>query len=151
MASFRGTYQSTVVKGRIKLPKKLHEVLATFPDGRFLMGYWPWDGCLVVFSEADWEKEERKLNRLEYMLSDHRRIRREVIRRFKPISFDQQGRCTIPQDFLDDAQIKEDVLIFGAGKWLEFWNPEVYNKFNLQKESEESYEQVIEKNFRRKD
>jgi division/cell wall cluster transcriptional repressor MraZ len=149
MASFRGTYESTVVKGRIKLPKKLRDVLATFPNGRFVLGY-SWDGCLAVFSETDWEKEERKLMKLDYQLSDHRRIQRESIRRAEDISFDQQGRCTLPQTFLDDAQIKEEVLIFGAGKWLEFWNPEVYHKFNLQKESEEPYEQVVEKNFRRK-
>ena len=150
MASFRGTYQSTVVKRRVKLPKKLSDVLATFPDGRFVIEY-SRDGCLVVFPEADWEKEERKLNRLDYQLGDHRRIQREFIRKSENISFDQQGRCTIPQDFLDDAQIKENILIFGVGKRLEFWDPEVYNKFNLQKESEEPYEQVIEKNFRRKD
>jgi len=149
MTSFRGTYQSTVVKGRIKLSKKLREVLATFPDGKFVIGYCQ-DGCLVVFSEADLEKEERKLNRLDYQLGDHRRIQREFMRRFENIGFDQQGRCTIPQHFLDDAQIKEEVKIFGAGKRIEFWNPETYQKFNLQKEGEEPYEQALEKNFRRK-
>jgi MraZ protein len=149
MASFRGTYTSTVVKGRIKLPKRLRDVLATFPDGRFVIGYSP-DGCLAIFSESDHEKEERRLNRLDYQLSDHRRIQREFIRRFKDIGFDQQGRCTISQDFLDEAQIKEEVLIFGAGKRLEFWDPEAYQKFNLQKEGEEPYEQVVENNFRRK-
>lgn len=150
MASFRGTYKSTIVKRRIKLPKKLRDVLATFPDGRFVIGY-SRDGCLVVFPETDWEKEERKLNRLDYQLSDARWIQREFMRKSEDISFDQQGRCTIPQEFLDEAQIKEEVLIFGAGKRLEFWDTEAYNKFNLQKESEEPYEQVIEKNFRRKD
>jgi len=131
------------------LPKRLRDVLATFPDGRFVIGYSP-DGCLVIFSEADHEKEERRLNRLDYQLGDHRRIQREFMRKFKDIGFDQQGRCTISQDFLDEARIKEEVLIFGAGKRLEFWDPEAYQKFNLQKEGEEPYEQVVEKNFRRK-
>ena len=131
------------------MPKRLRDVLATFPDGRFVIGY-SQDGCLAIFSEADHEKEERRLNRLDYQLSDHRRIQREFMRRFKDIGFDQQGRCTISQDFLDEAQIKEEVVIFGAGKRLEFWDPEVYQKFNLQKEGEEPYEQVVENNFRRK-
>lgn len=105
---------------------------------------------MAVFPEVEWEKEERKLNRLDYQLGDHRRIQRERIRRSENISFDQQGRCTIPPPFLEDAQIKNEVLIFGSGKRIEFWNPEVYDKFTLQKESEEPYEQVVEKNFRRK-
>jgi MraZ protein len=149
MASFRGTYASTVVKGRIKLPKKVREVIAASPDGRFVLGYCREDGCLVLFSEADHQKEERRLNRLDYQLSDHRRIQREFMRKFRDISFDQQGRCTIPQDFLDQAQIRQEVLIFGAGKRLEFWDPEVYNNFDARKESEEPYEQAVEKNFRR--
>jgi division/cell wall cluster transcriptional repressor MraZ len=46
-----------------------------------------------------------------------------------PVQCDQQGRISIPQEFLDYARIKDKVLIIGAFDKLVFWNPEIFNQF----------------------
>jgi len=45
-----------------------------------------------------------------------------------PVQCDQQGRITVPQQFLDYAKIKDKVLIIGAFDKLVFWNPELFER-----------------------
>jgi MraZ protein len=47
----------------------------------------------------------------------------------QPVQCDQQGRVTVPEEFLGYAKIEKKVLIIGAFNKLVFWNPEEYNTF----------------------
>jgi len=47
----------------------------------------------------------------------------------QPVQCDQQGRVTVPPEFLEYAKIKNKILIIGAFNKLVFWNPDEYDAF----------------------
>ncbi|MBN1780196.1 hypothetical protein JW948_03655 [bacterium] len=47
----------------------------------------------------------------------------------QPVQCDQQGRITVPPEFLEYANIKNKILILGAYNKLVFWNPAEYDHF----------------------
>jgi len=47
----------------------------------------------------------------------------------QPVQCDQQGRITVPPEFLKYANITNKVLIIGGYTKLIFWNPDDYEKF----------------------
>ncbi|HSR18381.1 MAG TPA: division/cell wall cluster transcriptional repressor MraZ, partial [Ignavibacteriaceae bacterium] len=57
-------------------------------------------------------------------------------------SLDSQSRILIPQNLLDYAKIEKEVLILGALKKIEVWNPKLYEEYL--KQSKETYEQIAQ-------
>jgi len=53
----------------------------------------------------------------------------ETIGDAQPVQCDQQGRVTVPSEFLEYANIKSKVLIVGLYNKLVFWNPDEYERF----------------------
>jgi MraZ protein len=53
---------------------------------------------------------------------------------------DTQSRLLIPKNLVDYAEISKEVLILGAIKKIEIWNPKIYE--NYLKTSELSYEEI---------
>ena len=56
---------------------------------------------------------------------------------------DSQARILIPQILIDYAKIEKEVLILGALKKIEVWNPNIYKEYLEQ--SNETYEQIAAK------
>ena len=48
---------------------------------------------------------------------------------YRPINMDQQGRVTVPPDFLEYAGIKKNVVTVGNFDRLEIWGEETRNSF----------------------
>jgi MraZ protein len=58
-------------------------------------------------------------------------------------SMDGQSRILIPQMLIDYAQIEKEVLIIGALRKIEVWNPKIYTEYL--KQSPLSYEEIAAK------
>lgn len=143
MASFKGTYESTIdEKRRLKLPKKLREAVSLSSDGNFIIGP-GYDGCIFMFSPDEWEKREEKLKNLKVDVREHRFLERAFAPVAEDTKIDRVGRITISQRLLEHAQIKKEVLILGVLSRVELWAPEVYQKY--QEEHKDSYEEVAER------
>jgi MraZ protein len=56
---------------------------------------------------------------------------------------DGQSRILIPQMLIDYAQIEKEVLIIGALRKIEVWNPKIYAEYL--KQSPLSYEEIAAK------
>jgi len=56
---------------------------------------------------------------------------------------DSQSRILIPQMLIDYAKIEKEVLIIGALRKIEVWNPGVYDEYL--KQSPMSYEEIAAK------
>jgi MraZ protein len=56
---------------------------------------------------------------------------------------DGQSRILIPNALIDYAKIDKDVLILGALKKIEVWNPKVYDDYLRQ--SPQTYEEIAAK------
>jgi len=53
---------------------------------------------------------------------------------------DSQSRILIPQELLDYAGIKNEVLVLGVLKKIEMWDPQEYEKYKLK--SAETFEEI---------
>jgi MraZ protein len=56
---------------------------------------------------------------------------------------DSQSRILIPQMLIEYANIEKDVLIIGALRKIEVWNPKIYDDYL--KQSPLSYEEIASK------
>ena len=145
MTSFKGTYTSAIDgKRRLKLRKKLREVIPPTSNDNFVMGP-GYDGCIFLYPSEEWTKQEEKLRNLKVDLGEHRFLERVFVPESEDARIDRVGRLTISQRLLDFAQIKKDILILGILSRIELWAPQVYQKYREQ--YKQSYEEAAEKIF----
>ena len=112
-----GQYQHNIdAKGRLFIPAKYREELGeTF---YVTLGL---DGCLSVYSDAKWAELTAKFDALP--LSKARSMRTLFANAAK-CEPDSQGRILIPAKLRQYAALEREVVINGASKCVELWNPE---------------------------
>jgi len=116
-----GTYQNSIdAKGRCIIPSRFRADL-----GEKLMLVKGYDSCLYIFTEeafveyvnsrilngSDVDKNSRYLRTAYFYGSCEREV-------------DKQGRINVPQDFLDHAKIKKEMVNIGTLDRVEIWGKE---------------------------
>lgn len=123
---FLGTYKTYFTgKNRITLPKKFRKELGNQDIFYILMGE---DGEIWGFNLEEWRKEAE--NRLKLPLSSEkgRSERRQFFSKAMDCDLDSQGRFIIPTEFVEYANLTQEILIVGAGDHFEIWNPRNWEK-----------------------
>ena len=117
MGAVIGQYQHNIdAKGRLFIPAKYREELGeTF---YVTIGL---DGCLSVYSDAKWAELTAKFDALP--LSKARSMRALFANAAK-CEPDGPGRNLIPPQQRQYAAQEREVVINGASKCVELWNPE---------------------------
>ena len=112
-----GTYEHSIdAKGRLFIPAKLREELGvTF---YLAMGV---DACLAIYPQSTWDRFTEKFASLP--MSQSKGMRRLFANAAK-CEPDAQGRILIPVKLRQYAALEREVVINGASKCLELWNPE---------------------------
>lgn len=112
-----GQYQHNIdAKGRLFIPAKFREEL-----GEAFYVTIGLDGCLSVYSNAKWDDLMEKYDALPIVKARSMRALFANAARCEP---DGQGRILIPGKLREYAKLEKEVIINGAGKCLELWNPE---------------------------
>lgn len=90
------------------------------------------DKCVYGFSPSEWQKiAEAEL--LKPLLSEEgRRMRQKVFSQAEEVDLDSQGRFVIPEYLMKYAELKEQVVLVGAGDHFEIWDKEEWEKINGQ-------------------
>ncbi len=112
-----GQYQHNIdAKGRLFIPAKYREELGeTF---YVTIGL---DGCLSVYSDAKWAELTAKFDALPLAKA---RSMRTLFANAAKCEPDAQGRILIPVKLRRYAALEKEVVINGASRCLELWNPE---------------------------
>ncbi|MFO7448001.1 MAG: division/cell wall cluster transcriptional repressor MraZ [Ignavibacteriaceae bacterium] len=140
---FRGQFTYSVdAKGRVSIPARLRKHVSPEANDTFIMTKGT-STCIDVFPLDAWLKIEEKLNQLNPYDPAHAKFLRMTLQFTAEDNLDSQSRILIPQPLLDYAKIEKDVLILGALKKIEIWNPEIYREYIDQ--SGETYEQIAAK------
>lgn len=137
---FRGQFTYSVdPKGRISIPARLRKNVAPEANDTFIMtqGTSP---CIEVFPLDQWKIIETRLQALNIYNPRHARMLRLTLQHAQEDGLDTQSRILVPQSLLNYAKIEKEVLILGVLKKIEFWNPDIYQKYI--DESAEPYEQL---------
>lgn len=113
-----GEYQHRLdPQGRIALPARYRDA---FKAGAYLtQGF---DPCVWVFTSDDWDSYSAKYNVMSPNSRAARVLRRRVFGRTFQVEIDRQGRVLVPSTLRQYADLQDEVVIIGAGSWLEMWD-----------------------------
>lgn len=126
---FLGTYEPNLMdKDRIALPKKIREELGT---QRLILTI-GFEECIFGFAERIWEEVTKpELSRPLFSDKQGRDLRRLMCAQAINIELDTQGRFVIPKHMMDFAQIKEQLVVIGAGDHIELWQKQKWEEYRV--------------------
>ena len=135
MITFIGEYSGKVDdKGRLVLPSPFKNLLATDGDTRFVVKRNIFDGCLDMFTYAEWERQSNEIySKLNIAFNrDHARFWREYMRDRAVVEPDAKlGRISIPRKLLDSIGVTKEVVFSGSDFKIEIWSKEAYEASGL--------------------
>lgn len=109
-------------KNRLFVPARFREKLGA----DFVLFKMP-DECLALYDSANFEKLIEQVYE-QSETEESREAQRNFFDGSLSVAQDKQGRFTVPQDFIDYANLGEEVIILGAANRLEIWNKEKYEE-----------------------
>jgi MraZ protein len=125
---FIGEYQHAVDnKNRMIIPSKFRDSLGE--DFVLTKGL---DGCLYAYTMEEWKVLEEKLKKLPLTSKDARAFVRFFFSGANEIDIDKQGRALIPQNLLEYAGIKKEIISIGVSTRIEIWGKEKWEDYNSQ-------------------
>ncbi len=126
MKLFLGEYDHSLDdRGRVTLPRKIRQEL----DEREVVLGRGFDTCIFGFDRVSWEREAGK--QLEAPVTDGRarEIRRYMFAAAEKVEMDKLGRILVPALLKEYAQIREEVVIIGAGDHFEIWDKAKWDQY----------------------
>ncbi len=137
---FRGQFLYSVdSKGRVTIPAKLRKHVVSEANDTFVMTQGT-AACIDVYPLDQWNQFEQKLLQLNSFQPNEAKFIRMILQYASEDSLDSQSRILVPQSLLEYAKIEKEVLILGALKKIELWNPKVFEEYL--KQTPETYEQI---------
>ena len=113
-----GEYEHTLDdKNRLTLPARFRDA---FAEGVVVTR--GMDGCLFVFTPADWERFVAvRLEGLDPLSREARQLSRFLFAGASETELDRQGRIMVPQSLIQHAKLGRDVVVAGVRDRLEIW------------------------------
>lgn len=126
MGVFTGTHNNKVdKKGRVSVPKTFRALF----DGESFQGVYVYPSFRQSALEACPESfMGRIVDSLEDlpMFSDEQDDLSIIVESAQRLGFDTEGRIIIPEDFLADVGIKDEITFVGRGRTFQLWEPKAY-------------------------
>ena len=140
---FYGEFEHSLdKKNRVIIPSKFREALKDSFIEKFYVTR-GLDGCLFLFTEEEWKKQEQRFKSLSFTQSEARKFNRLFFSGAVDVVCDNQGRVLIPQYLKDFAQIQRDVVIIGVSNRIEIWSKTRWKEFY--ENTRETFEDTAEK------
>jgi len=140
---FYGEYRHTIdEKNRLSIPSRIRFHLQGDASDTFYLAR-GLDQCILVFTREEWKNLEKQLSTHTFTDASVRSFKRTFFSGASPANCDKQGRINIPQNLIDHADIKRDVVVVGVSDWVEIWDAALWDAYL--KKSLESFEKSAEK------
>ncbi len=121
---FMGEYNHTVdAKGRLIIPASYRDKL-----GEKFVVTKGIDNCLVAYGMDEWEKLVAKLSEISMTKGNNRIFSRFMLGKAGEVEIDSHGRILLGAAFREYAQIQKEVVLVGAGKYIEIWAKDKYEE-----------------------
>ena len=112
------------VKGRVILPARIREEIG---DSFYVTrGF---EGCLAVYSAAEFEKLGQSIQALPGNMREVRKLQRIIITGAHLCETDKQGRFVIPPTLREFAKLEKELVIVGNGTHAEIWDSAMWNEY----------------------
>ena len=127
-------------KGRLAIPVKFKNLLkkgAVVTKGL--------DGCLFLYTEAEWAKLVTRLNQMPISQSNSRAFARLMLAGAMPVALDSQNRINLPNYLIAFAGLKGTAVLAGLMNRLEIWDTKKWTSYK--KKTEPESEKIAEQLF----
>ena len=125
---FYGEYRHTVDdKCRLSIPSRFRTILQGDENDTFYLTR-GLDKCVLLCTKGKWQELESTFTKHSLTNQAARFFKRAFYSGANPSSFDKQGRITLPQNLLDYAGIKREVVIVGVSDAIEIWDARRWDK-----------------------
>jgi MraZ protein len=84
------------------------------------------DPCLRLFTSEGFDAQAQLYTSQPAIEREGRLTRRSFFANSYHAEVDKQGRILIPANMRNYARLEGNVVVSGAGEWLEIWNPELF-------------------------
>jgi MraZ protein len=124
---FQGNHDHSLdAKNRLTVPAKSRPELA---GGISLAkGF---ERCLQIWPAQDYDRVARQaLAGLNPLSPQARELKRHLYGNAIATELDSAGRIMLPQPFLQYADITKDVVVVGAGEYLELWDRDTWHSYD---------------------
>jgi MraZ protein len=147
---FRGQFVHTIdAKGRVSIPARFREALAS--DGRpeFILTPAPFDPCLHLHPLRAWEDFEQRIAELPSLDRNVVRLRRLYVSAALECEVDRAGRVLVPPHLREKAGLRKDVLWAGMGRTIEIWSKEKWDEALAMTDAErDEFQRAVTEQFR---
>jgi MraZ protein len=124
---FQGNHDHSLdAKNRLTVPAKSRADLAGGVS--LVKGF---EQCLQVWPQPDYDRvAQQALAGINPLSPQARDLKRHLYGNAMATELDSAGRIGIPAGFLAHAGITKDVVVVGAGEYLEIWDRETWQSFD---------------------
>lgn len=135
---FMGEYSHNLdAKGRIIIPSKFRNEL-----GERIVVTRGLDGCLSVYTLDKWNELYASLMKLPSTKREARMYIHMITSKACECEFDNQGRISLTQGLIKEAQLGKECVIVGVADKVEIWAKERWNTYY--EKASESFEDIAE-------
>lgn len=133
MLNLIGEYDCKVdAKGRFMFPVALKKQVGEGFDKGFVINRNLHQKCLVLYTQEEWQKLNKRLGKLNRMLPKHDLLVRRIIGGATGVEADSAGRVLLPKSLTDYAGIAADIKVVGSSGVVEIWDKKAYEAFMTQ-------------------
>ena len=132
MSLFLASYTNKLdKKGRISVPAPFRNAIGNGNfNGVVLFRSYASDtieGCSMDYME----KLSNKIEGNDQLKNNKDELSTAIFADAQPILFDQDGRITLPEEFLCHGKIENHATFVGCGSIFQVWNPEKFKKHQI--------------------
>ena len=108
-------------KGRLAIPARHRDALATNGDGRLVLTADP-SRCLLLYPLPEWEPIQQRLMSLSSFNEKIRGLQRLLVGHADDVELDSAGRILVPPALRQFATLDKRVVLVGQGNKFELWD-----------------------------
>lgn len=127
---FSGEKQATFdEKGRVVFPSDFKNGMGSTANSQLAVEVDAYVKCLNIYSSEEWDRRIAGVkSKLNPDIKEHAAFLDAFYRNFKIVQVPENGRINIPNNLLEKANIKKDVMFVGQGNRIRLWDLETYNQ-----------------------
>ncbi|MCC1495263.1 division/cell wall cluster transcriptional repressor MraZ [Alcanivorax sp. 1008] len=115
------TALSLDAKGRMAIPARHREKLIVSCGGRVVLTQYPFDPCLALYSEPQWEVIANQVAGLSDAEPAVRKLKRLFLGQAVEMELDSSGRILVPPELRGLINLDRKAMLVGVMRRFEIW------------------------------
>ena len=127
---FLSSYENNLdKKGRVSVPSSFRSYLNSMKFSGFVAYPSFTNSSLEACSKDRIEKISNAIDTLNPFEEKRDYFATSILSESTELLFDTEGRVVIPDNLLNHAKIRNNILFIGLGKTFQMWEPKIFQKF----------------------